>query len=70
MEGDDPFELLEPARVPSPCVNVCRLDSRTGWCVGCGRTGGEIAAWSSAGDAGRQAILDTLPARMATLRRP
>jgi predicted Fe-S protein YdhL (DUF1289 family) len=70
MDGDDLFEFVEPARVLSPCINICRLDTRTGWCVGCGRTGNEIAAWSTAGDAGRQAILDSLPARMATLREP
>lgn len=32
--------------VPSPCINVCRMDPRTGWCEGCRRTIDEIAAWS------------------------
>ena len=31
---------------PSPCVDVCRLDPRTGWCLGCGRTAAEIGAWA------------------------
>ncbi|MEZ0167905.1 DUF1289 domain-containing protein [Microvirga sp. TS319] len=22
----------------NPCSSVCRLDGRTGWCLGCGRT--------------------------------
>lgn len=65
---DDPFDYVEPARVMSPCVNVCGLDEGTGWCVGCGRTGDEIASWSSICDADRQAILDGLPPRMAALR--
>ena len=66
---DDLFEFVEPARVMSPCVNVCDLDAVTGWCIGCARTGDEIAAWTSVGDVGRQAILDTLPERMTVLRR-
>ena len=32
-------------RAQSPCVDVCRLDPRTGWCLGCGRTATEIGAW-------------------------
>ena len=35
-----------PPRPVSPCVNVCRMDARTGWCEGCLRTIDEIAAWS------------------------
>lgn len=66
---DDIFELVEPQRVPSPCVNICDLDPATGWCIGCGRTGDEIAAWTVVGDAERQAILDRLAARMPVLRR-
>jgi predicted Fe-S protein YdhL (DUF1289 family) len=38
----------EPDDVPSPCVNLCRLDARSGCCLGCGRTLDEIAGWSSA----------------------
>ncbi|WP_326524891.1 DUF1289 domain-containing protein [Sphingomonas sp.] len=68
--ADDIFEYVEPARVMSPCVNICCLDATTGWCTGCGRTGDEIARWTSVGDVGRQAILDALPPRMARLRGP
>ena len=32
-------------RAQSPCVDVCRLDPRTGWCLGCGRTAAEIGEW-------------------------
>ncbi len=32
-------------RALSPCVDVCRLDPKTGWCLGCGRTTAEISAW-------------------------
>ena len=29
----------------SPCIGVCRLDEATGFCLGCARTGEEIATW-------------------------
>lgn len=32
--------------VASPCVNVCEIDPRSGWCRGCYRTIDEIAHWS------------------------
>jgi len=36
--------------VPSPCINVCRMNPRTGWCEGCLRSIDEIAQWSVATD--------------------
>lgn len=33
--------------VPSPCVSVCRMNTRTGWCEGCWRSIEEITRWSS-----------------------
>jgi uncharacterized protein len=50
--------------VPSPCIEICRLDAR-GLCVGCRRTLGEIAEWPQAGDARRREILDALKRRTA-----
>jgi predicted Fe-S protein YdhL (DUF1289 family) len=43
------LELIAGGRVedvPSPCVNVCRMDEATGFCAGCLRTLDEIACWS------------------------
>ena len=51
----------------SPCVGTCRLDETTGYCVGCARTGDEVALWRDASDAQRQAVWDDLPARFETL---
>ncbi len=31
--------------VPSPCVDVCRMNEMTGYCVGCWRTIDEITGW-------------------------
>jgi predicted Fe-S protein YdhL (DUF1289 family) len=42
--------------VPSPCVNVCRIDERTGLCEGCQRTLDEIAVWSLLDDADRRDV--------------
>jgi predicted Fe-S protein YdhL (DUF1289 family) len=51
----------------SPCVGICRLDPRTGLCLGCVRSGEEIAQWSSLDEQGRDAIWDALPERAAML---
>ncbi|AKJ31380.1 DUF1289 domain-containing protein [Caldimonas brevitalea] len=51
--------------VPSPCVNVCRINPRTGWCEGCARTLDEIAAWSTMSDADKQRVWSRLPQRRA-----
>lgn len=50
----------------SPCIGACSIDAATGWCVGCARTREEIAAWPSASDERKRAILAGLPARRAT----
>jgi uncharacterized protein len=52
-----------PTPVPSPCINVCRMDPATGWCEGCLRTIDEIAAWGTLDDAARREV------RAALLRR-
>lgn len=57
------------AAVPSPCVNVCRMDDTTGWCEGCLRSLSEIAAWGGMGDADKRAVWRLLPERRATRAR-
>ena len=34
--------------VPSPCINVCKMNTQTGLCEGCFRTIDEIVKWSTA----------------------
>ncbi|TKD52082.1 DUF1289 domain-containing protein [Sphingomonas baiyangensis] len=51
----------------SPCILVCTLDDASGWCLGCGRTGDEIARWTAMQPAERDAVMAMLPARMARL---
>ncbi len=64
---------LSGAAVPSPCIDICRLDGR-GLCIGCRRTIGEITEWSRASEARRREILGavelrTLGHRSSTVRR-
>jgi predicted Fe-S protein YdhL (DUF1289 family) len=51
--------------VPSPCINVCRMDASTGWCEGCLRTIDEIAGWSLFDDDAKRAVWDAIEARHA-----
>ena len=53
----------------SPCILVCSIDLATGYCHGCGRTGGEIASWTRYSDAERRSIMDSLAARLETIEK-
>lgn len=51
--------------VASPCINVCRMDAKSGWCEGCLRTIEEITLWSRWDDESKRAVWAQLPARQA-----
>ncbi len=53
----------------SPCILVCSIDDKTGYCFGCGRTREEIGAWTSYSSTERRQIMDGLPARLETVER-
>lgn len=53
--------------IPSPCINVCRMDAATGWCEGCRRSLDEIAGWSRASDDDKRRILAAVAERRALL---
>ncbi|QPC88006.1 DUF1289 domain-containing protein [Mesorhizobium sp. NBSH29] len=55
--------------IESPCILVCSIDMKTGYCFGCGRTGNEISDWMSMAPHQRSAIMATLPARLETVER-
>lgn len=57
----------ENVALPSPCISVCQLDQGSGLCLGCFRTGAEIAAWRSMSPAEQRDLLDTLRDRRATI---
>ena len=51
--------------VESPCIKICTLDARSGLCLGCGRTIGEIAQWTTLSAEERRRVMAELPARLA-----
>jgi predicted Fe-S protein YdhL (DUF1289 family) len=55
--------------IESPCILVCSMDDRTGYCFGCGRTRAEIEAWIDLTPQARRAVMALLPARMDTIQR-
>lgn len=51
--------------VASPCINVCVMNPRSGYCDGCYRTIDEITVWSRASDDDKRRILQQLAERRA-----
>jgi len=49
----------------SPCTGVCKLAPDTGYCLGCLRSGREIAEWGGASEPRRREILACLDTRRA-----
>ncbi len=62
-------EVWKRDEVDSPCIKLCVLHPVEGICVGCYRTGDEIAAWSGMSEAARRALLEELPARASRLQK-
>jgi predicted Fe-S protein YdhL (DUF1289 family) len=58
-----PENLSEPV---SPCIAVCHMDADSGWCKGCLRSIGEIAAWGDLTAAQKHRVLAQLPSRAVT----
>ncbi|MBA8900978.1 MULTISPECIES: DUF1289 domain-containing protein [unclassified Phyllobacterium] len=55
--------------IESPCILVCAIDMKTGYCFGCGRTREEIGAWSVMSPETRRTVMADLPARMEAIER-
>ncbi|MDQ0394321.1 DUF1289 domain-containing protein [Labrys monachus] len=47
----------------TPCVAICRIDPASGFCIGCGRSSGEIGAWVEMSEPERLALMACLPGR-------
>jgi uncharacterized protein len=52
---------------PSPCKEICTLDTSASLCTGCGRTLGEIAEWGSATASRQHEIVRRSSARMGSM---
>jgi predicted Fe-S protein YdhL (DUF1289 family) len=55
--------------IESPCILVCSMDDKTGYCFGCGRTRDEIAGWLDMTSPERRDVMALLPARLETVER-
>lgn len=55
--------------IESPCILVCSIDMKTGYCFGCGRTRTEIGNWTAMSSGDRHAVMAELPARLETVER-
>jgi len=55
--------------IESPCILVCSIDMKTGYCFGCGRTREEIGAWMTMTPETRREVMEELPARLETVER-
>jgi predicted Fe-S protein YdhL (DUF1289 family) len=53
----------------SPCILVCSIDDKTGYCFGCGRTREEIGAWMTYTGEVRRQIMAVLPKRLEGVER-
>jgi predicted Fe-S protein YdhL (DUF1289 family) len=52
------------AKISSPCIRLCTLDTEVGLCAGCGRTADEIAGWLRLSEEERLRIMAELEDRM------
>jgi predicted Fe-S protein YdhL (DUF1289 family) len=50
----------------SPCIDICRYDEATGWCLGCGMTRKDKKHWKKEKPR-RPEIRAALPDRLAAL---
>lgn len=53
--------------IQSPCIDICKLDGTTGFCLGCLRTRDEIRAWKTMSDDARLAVINERPGRKVML---
>jgi uncharacterized protein len=54
--------------ISTPCIKVCVIDPLSAFCVGCGRTAAEIAAWTTMSEPERVAVMAGLGERLTEAR--
>jgi len=55
--------------IQSPCVLICSIDMKTGYCFGCARTRDEIASWITYSNDERSQIMGELHERMDSIEK-
>lgn len=63
MNGPRPAAPPAAGEVPSPCIDVCRMNEHSGLCEGCRRTLDEIALWSRLDEDGKREVWRLLAER-------
>jgi uncharacterized protein len=58
-----------PMSVKSPCIDICKFDGKTGYCVGCLRTRDECKTWKKMKDKHRHKIIEEKSKRAAMLKK-
>ena len=66
-EGSDRLEEKVIQHPPSPCKEICKLNTAVDVCTGCGRTIGEIADWGSATASRQHEIIRRSSARLKSM---
>jgi hypothetical protein len=66
IDGLLPHTINE-ACVKNPCIDVCKFDKKTGWCVGCGRSKEDCKEWKKASKKRQKEIKHDLPQRLEKL---
>ncbi len=60
----------DPAPVPSPCIQICRISPITGWCEGCQRRLEEIGGWGGLSEDDKRAVWRRIHQRRAQEKAP
>ena len=55
------------AKLASPCISLCQIDTEKDLCIGCYRTRGEIAAWPNMPADEQWLLLSTLRVRRSAV---
>ena len=55
--------------IESPCVDICKFDDKTGFCIGCMRTRDECKSWKKMKDRHRKKIIEDRPRRERKLKK-
>ncbi|NMM37650.1 MAG: DUF1289 domain-containing protein [Glaciimonas sp.] len=63
IQDFDPETHVGP--LPSPCINLCKMDDASGLCLGCRRTIPEIIAWSQASENDKRTMWQEIQRRTA-----
>lgn len=60
-------EIWQRQEIDSPCIKICVIHPDAKICVGCYRTGDEIAIWSRLTPEARRAVMADLPDRAKSI---